>query len=245
MKIATIVSTAQLNLIEYDDYLMCLAHLCGDKTYSNFYRDASDRGAFVLLDNGVVETHVPMPVEQILHYAERVHADEIILPDTLYNRERTLTMGLAGIRAARDHGWGGKIMAVPQGENRVEWLWCLQAMLEWNINSIGISRFTNKYFLDRLEALQQASNLIDSAMGIHLLGMPGDPSEAWKIEQAFPGRIRGVDSGTAAIHTLANQKMSAQLSKPDIELDFRANLPVSLLKENIAYWKARVRGEPI
>jgi hypothetical protein len=33
--------------------------------------------------------------------------------------------------------------------------------------------------------------------------------------------------------------------KPDVELNFRGNLSVSLLKENIAYWEARCRGEKV
>lgn len=243
MKIATITPISHLNLIKNDDYMMCLAHLCRDKTYADFYRDASDRGAYVLLDNGVVETRTPMPSEQILHHAGRTHSDEFILPDTLYDREQTITKGLAGIRVARDQGWTGKLMAVPQGKDVTDWSWCLQSMLEWDIDSIGISRFVSRYFLDRTEALQYARNLIDSDLEIHLLGCHGDPLEIWYADQKFPGRIRGCDSGIASIYTQENLHMSDGEVKPDVELDFKGNLPVSLLKENIAYWEARCRGE--
>ena len=238
MKIATILPIPHLDLIDGDPYHMALAHLCGDKIYADFYRDQSDKGSFVLLDNGVVEKH-PMPADQVLRHAERIHADEFILSDSIYNREETLTMGLAAMRVADHHGWGGKLMAVPQGDSPMEWMSCLRTMLDWDINSIGISRFVSKYFLDRVDALTQAPLLIGSDKEIHLLGCPGDPIEIAEVEKRFPGRVRGTDSGIAAIFTQEGKKMEEREGKPDVELNFGESLPVDLLRENVEYWRER------
>ena len=220
---------------------MALAHLLRkDEAYKEFFLGRSLKGEFVLMDNGVVETGIPMAIETLLLLAKEIKATEVILPDMIRERTMTLRLGEDAINK-----WYGEcmLMAVPQGNCADVWCNCVKEMLFWPIKAIGISRFTNGYFSSRLEALQAVPKLIDSNLDIHLLGCPGNRSEILAIDKAFPGRIRGIDSGIAAIYTQAGMFMEDEQPKPVLDLDFSGDtLDMDMLKMNITYWKGLCGG---
>jgi len=244
MKISTILPIEYLRLERFNDYHLCLAHLLNDSDYFTFFFNRAREGKFVLMDNGVVETGRPLPMEKLLNLALRCGFNEVILPDSLNNRKETLSMGAKAIEIASEgYHMVPDLMAVPQGNTKDDWIQCVNEMLDWPVNGIGISRFTKAFFEDRVEALLAVEDLISSSKEIHILGCPGDPSEIARIECTFPGRVRGTDSGIAAIFTQAGRRMSDGGGKPDIALDFHNNrLDAALLKENIEWWIGECRG---
>lgn len=237
MKVATIVPTRHLPLIAGGDYYMALAHLVRDPEYAAFYRIQSALGNYVLLDNGVVETGTPMGIHELLETAESIKATEIILPDVIGDAETTLLQARECIPLAQSRGL--KVLAVPQGRTPSEWAACLRELLSWyEVNTIGISRFSP---VPRLEALWLVPELRASNKEIHLLGCGGDPEqEVRAIEWAFPGRIRGVDSGVASFYTKGWEVMLPGKPRPQVEVDFANDvLNEGLLRENIQIWRNR------
>lgn len=240
MKIATILPIPYLWLEKDSKYHLCLAHLMHRPEYQSFFTNrTSEEGNFVIMDNGVVETGVPMPIEKLMEIATDSKIHELILPDKIFDVKGTLKLGEKAIPVTQ--GSNLRLMAVPQGRTAREWLTCLREMVQWPVQTIGISKFVGKFFYNRYEALSMAwEDLIESDLDIHLLGCTSDPYEMNLIEQAIPGRIRGVDSGIAAMYTQAGKRMKNVPIRPKIEMDFNAQLDPMMLTDNVSWWKSRI-----
>lgn len=245
MQTATILPTSHLQREEGAEFHMALAHLVvKDVKYRRFFLKHS-QASFILLDNGVVETGEPMSIEQILGAALLIRADEFVLPDVIGDQYETLNLGYGAILKLREMTEDDEVLpvcAVPQGQDYEEWMDCLLEMLTWPVQTIGVSRFTNSFAEDRLALLRDASPLIDSDKEIHLLGCPGDPIEIHRINEQFPGRIRSVDSGIAAIYASTGAWLGVD-DKPNVELDFSKTLGAKRLSVNIERWKRRLEGQ--
>lgn len=248
MKIATILPTRHLGIEECNDYHLCLAHLMKDEEYKAFFKRKAGEGCFVMMDNGVVETGVPMPIERLVKIAKEVGVSEMVLPDSIYDHDKTLEMGKSALEYLHEDKdmWGKvSIMAVPQGKDPDEWVDCARKMLDWPlyINTIGISKFVSAYFPNRYRALTAAPFLIESERSVHLLGCPGDPNEVALVEEMLHGLVRGVDSGIAAMFTKAGVLMNGVNKRPKIELDFsNDSLQPDLLACNVSFWLRRCLG---
>jgi len=244
MQVATILPIPHLNLERDNHYHMALAHLVErDQAYTTFFRQMSDRGDFVLMDNGVVETGEAMPIDQIMFLAKVIRPTEIVLPDKIYDMGATLAMASQSLKYVRSVDVNIRVLAVPQGATPLEWAECCNRLLDMGVDSIGISRFVSKYFYSRLEALTMASRLLHSGVDIHLLGCPNDPHEVAATQRGFNRPIRGVDSGVAAMYTQVGLRMDGGEPKPDMKLDFTRELDMKLLKDNVEYWRDACRGK--
>ena len=61
---------------------LVLAHLIDvDETYTKFYREMSERGDFIIMDNGAFELGQSYEPSKLIELATRVAADAIVLPD--------------------------------------------------------------------------------------------------------------------------------------------------------------------
>lgn len=239
MRVATIVPIPHLELTKGQGYHLALAHLAQQEKYRAFFHWEEIAGAFVIMDNGVVETGSPLPAMRLLRSAELLLPDEVILPDTIHCRSATLRESTRVLEFLSARLPAVAFMAVPQGETRGEWVSCVREMIHWPVACIGISRFLTRYYPDRLAALMDVPDLIESRRDIHLLGCPGDLSEFHRIEAAFPGRIRGVDSGIAAICAQEGVRLG-EGEKPKRDLRFEQPMNAALLIDNIKVWQAAV-----
>lgn len=250
LRIATILPIPEMWREQDSDYHMALAHLADSPIYSEFFRKQSERGAFVLMDNGVVETGKAMQVRDLFRVGREIKATQICLPDKIFDCKTTLRLHEDAVRTDRN-GCESSFMAMPQGRNLDEWIKCATRMVEkaddWGVRAIGITKFLEGMVHHRSEAILAVPGLIESDLDIHLLGCLGnDPFEAYITGMALRNRIRGVDSGMAAIWTQAGL-LVGQDPRPKIELDFdnpsQSNL---LLRQNIIRWKNYVcYGVPI
>jgi hypothetical protein len=247
MKIATILPVSYLKLDEFVDYHMCLAHMMGIKDYWDHFEKMAKRGDHVLMDNGAAENGVPLPIEQILGIAEASGVTEITLPDHIRDRDKTLDAHAAAAEIATSYDV--KLMGIPQGRSQKQWTECARIMLScksyYGIEAIGISKYQHGIWDSRLDAINSVRGLIDSDMEIHLLGCYGDdPTEAYRVEQALPGRVRGIDSGISAIYAQNGQDLIGgyvDRAKPGHHLDFTKTPEFRLLVKNINTWEDLVR----
>lgn len=259
LRIATIVPTLYLTMTESENYRLALAHLLHNQAYANFFRQEpkhnSDSGHYVIMDNGVVETGEPFTDMSLFAAACKIFPNEIVLPDWSRDAGRTFRASRDGARkilSAYDDLEESretpisrpKFMYVPHGETQEQWRDSVLRVLDADFaHCMGISRLlVPRLFKHRSEALNMVPELIDSKMQIHLLGCPSNPWEAYEIDQEFRHRIRGTDSGIAAIYTQAGLNMRNGQDKPQIELDFDGVLNRPLLAANITEWQDRVLG---
>ena len=236
MEIATILPTRHLWLEDGSEYHLCLAHqIVKDIGYAAFFRKQVNKGKFVILDNGAAENGVPMSLDDLLMCVSFIGCHEMVLPDTIGDSEATLNLsGEAALKIRKNDPI--RLMAVPQGKSAGEWAACLKEMLTWDIDTIGISKFTVPgLFTSRAEALE-ALFYYHGSKDIHLLGYTGVPGEVQDIERRFPGKVRGIDSSIPTLYTQLGYKMD--IGRPDVELDLDAELDQTLLRENIWRWKS-------
>lgn len=239
MKIATILPTQHLRIEDASDYHLCLAHhLCQDLTYAFFFREQVRRGAFVMLDNGAAENGVPMVIRHILYLSEILECQEIVLPDTIGDKNKTLADSYAAFSEVEESAQKGiRVMAVPQGRTPQEWKTCVMEMVSWEVDTIGISKFiAPALFPSRLQALLELPELLEAKCDIHLLGYTGIEGEIGCIESLLPNRIRGVDSSIATLYTQIGQLLEDK-GRPEISLDLTVGLDEKLLNLNIRRWK--------
>jgi len=237
MKIATILPLRRMGFERDNDYHMALAHLLYNEEYRQFFIDKSARGDHVIMDNGVVETGIPMRIEELISLAKTIRATELICPDFLGNRWETVKWSSHGVYQADISGL--RSMVVPQGRDQDDWVKCMEEMLTWipRISAIGVSKFITSY-MPRAKAVE----LIDAQdhfIPIHLLGCPGDPREIADISSQFPGRVRGVDSGVAAFYSAGGVRMASGKPRPDSSFDFLdgSEIDPHLIQENREYWR--------
>lgn len=224
-KIAQIVPVCHLEQIKDNHYHMCLAHLVNHKGYAEFYEKMSNRGKFVLMDNGAAEG-CQLPIEDLLTAYKIINPTEIVLPDTLNDCVDTLRKTLNFVK---EHGnLPYRFMGVPQGKTFSEWCACVDVMLrEPRINTIGISKFLNIATGKKDIRYHACAHIRDVAerlgrerdIEIHLLGCDEGPQMVNMIQKAFP-TVRGCDSAFAFIATQGNVKISRNMGRPKGEIDF-------------------------
>ena len=258
MKIATILPFKHLSLEAGSDYHMFLAHLMDNPEYAAFAKWQAARGAFTMLDNGVVETGVPLHIYQLMRLAKDCGITEMTLPDKINDRVETRQLHSSAMEMLENYNPGQKVMVIPQGATRSEWVESVIDMLALaheypkQITAIGISKFCvnktredlrSKLFDSRLEALKAMPKSSSLKLDIHLLGCPDHPNEINQIRWACP-RVRGVDSGLPVFYTLHDLELTESSTRPvGKELNFNAEFKaecLTLLKHNISTWKALI-----
>lgn len=244
MKAATILPTPYLHLIKDDTYHMCLAHLIDvDPTYTAFYEQIGknkDNGKYLIMDNGVIEGD-QRPIEELVKKALMIGADELILPDVFLDKDATLEKSYEALRYVKDNFPIG-LMAVPQGKDLDEWLDCANAMLDWDIDCIGIPKVLTKVLGrdGRLNVLHMLGNRL-RGLDVHLLGCWTSPIEATLIERAVKNGdirpVRGIDSAIAYVYSREGILIS-DADRPSGHIDFSAHdADEELLKRNIKMWQ--------
>ena len=257
MKKATVVPVGSLPWVKNDDYHMCLAHVMArSDDYAQFYKFQHLMGRHVIMDNGAVETGRALSMGALLEIHERYPVTEIILPDSINNRVETISLMLSSLHELKQwknntnaYDYMGnlvypKIMAVPQGRNLDEWYSCLSTMIQKEeITAIGISKFTQGFsHFDRADLAM----LVPEHLEVHFLGCtsPSDLTVAVALSGRLD-RIRGIDSGVAAICANSDKKFESHAKRPEtVELDFSDRNPPSNIpqfEDNLTEWDYHIK----
>jgi len=130
---------------------MSLAHLVlADEKYANFYKAEGESGKFIIMDNSAFELEEQgrgVPLEDILSAAKKVGADEIVVPDILFDGDATVESAkdfMTYVKKFHPEMIGNvKFMAVPQASNKVEWWRCYNKLVNMkDITTIGLSKLS-------------------------------------------------------------------------------------------------------
>ena len=128
-----------------DSNYFCLAHhYASDPLYRDHFLQVrkNDPAAFILLDCGAAENST-VTQEVLLDIVTDLQPDEVIAPDVLFDKEKTLANFYSFLLAMHDQKLTDKtkIFACPQGETKDEWLQCYCMMLvNPDVSTIGLSK---------------------------------------------------------------------------------------------------------
>lgn len=215
MKLINIFPVGNMCLEYGQDMHMFLTHLV--ENYSMYADNAARVPGYKILDNSLIECDGAMSMETVLHAAEMIHADEIILPDVFQQGPETLQAvrdALAYLgKLYLDRNWPYKLMAVAQGRDEKEWYECYKTLLGMpEIDVIGIPKVLAKmhpkgrpYFVNNL------CNLGVADKEHHLLGLWYSLSELNEYDNL--DRIRSCD--TVLVGYFAKNNMNLLSVRPD------------------------------
>lgn len=194
MDFCIIPPTNYLDLANKGQRYFCLAQLYRDNSeYRNFFEEKVYEGKWVILDNGIGD-HNPVTMNELLEITCELNPSEVIPPDVLNMGIQTIqnleTFITKLHRLYDDNALGAppKILGVPQGRSRSEWLFVYEYMsLHPHVDTIGFSKIGIPFaFLDETndKKIKEARHMAyDTLMclgminkPIHLLGM-GDVRE--------------------------------------------------------------------
>ncbi len=175
-KLMVICPTKLLNHYSTDAHMVLTQYYWTDETYRNFYKERVRRGDFVLLDNGACELGRSISAGDVVATARDLHPNVVVASDVIYDAEATIARTTDFVKLKRELPAETSIMAVPQGDNLVEWFGCYEALnalqgVDW----IGISKFYCKKITGgRATLLRGISARVSKPC--HLLGLDGDPA---------------------------------------------------------------------
>lgn len=141
MLVALIAPVPNLELTQLGDIHMVLTQLVDNLQYRQFYKNESK---YKILDNGAFEG-TARHIEFIVVAAELVGANEIILPDIVYDCEATIDSAKSSLAWLRKHQLLGKYktMAVPQADTESGWWHCFNELNQMeHIDVIGFSKLS-------------------------------------------------------------------------------------------------------
>lgn len=221
MKFAHIVPIDNLWVTRNQPYHMFLTHLVKKSDiYKGFGRMCK---GYKILDNSLIELGDSVDLEDLCYAATAIYADEIVLPDTFMDGEKTfkriwqsLTQLATGSAIVGYVGETRKKMAVIHGKNIDEWFRCFRRVIEIDeIDTIGIPKVTHKmheegraWFVNAV-----ADDIINAGKEIHLLGLWCELRELEQIKDL--SKIRSIDSCFAAL--LAKNNYPICYGRPDGE----------------------------
>lgn len=255
MKAAAIVPQAYLPLTWDNDYHLALAHMIDAphfEEYTFFYRRVGQRAdKFLILDNGLIEGN-PRPLVELLEKADRIGADELVLPDVFRDSKATYKAVYESLRTMDMLHTEVRTMAVAQGNTLEEWVENAKELLQLPINTLGVPKvLVGIAGRDgRLAALQQIQEEIQaSGVQIHLLGCWESPLEIKVIEnyinQGKLIRVRGVDSALPYVYAKAGMRMSDG-ERPQGPIDFLdKDTDKTILNYNLVMWQAECGAVPL
>lgn len=217
------------NFSETQEYDLLLSHLFAHPEYIEFYTKKRQNrpNSFFILDNSAHEFQTGQSLSLLLDQAKLVGANEIVLPDTLFDSDRTwertkeammsLSMNYKGIPECIS-----RVMIVPQGKTLDEYLYCFRRMYDDYQTylpftglklTLGISKDYHEMFDGGvLTILNRLVPALDYNDDIHLLGWPLPLQDLYQIAQEYGVRIRSTD--TARMFTYAMSEVDLFESQP-------------------------------
>lgn len=249
-----------------DAHLM-LTHLVAEgNDYTNFYKD---RKELKVLDNGLFEHHVASPTSEIIAKARLTGAHVVIAPDILYDAKATVESTREFLeQVQRENGKRRgrserelQVMAVPQADNRKDYLWCYKQLSDLGCEWIGLSILacprsfeydTNSSEVkpNRIAAYRALleTHLWNPKVNHHLLGLGTHIDEV-----EFFAPIQSVISNDSSSPIVHGQRGINYINgvvpggKIGTKLDFSAATHdeyTSVVLENIQDWKTMARFGP-
>ncbi len=217
--------------IEYLDYVpedsrfhLCLAHLCTDQRYCDFYRAKRERGDMIIMDNSAYEFGEGIESGRLLDLIDSsgIRPHVIVAPDypgQHYSKTLRSLESFQTVVEHRQYDYPVSIMGVPQGEvgDHEQWLDCYDRMVyELGISVVGMSILALPNAFQHLTGTKDVSHnrlygslylvnkgLYASTVWHHYLGA-SSPSELQLIHQM--GLADSIDSSSPIWHGINSIK---------------------------------------
>jgi hypothetical protein len=243
---------------------LALNHLLVNDAYRHFMTVCGNQaGDWITLDNSAHEFHSGQAIQEVLTNAIAIKAREIVIPDTLFHAMFTVQQARDAFKFLSESALfqacspTPRLMVVPQGQDELDWAWCLKQLVETadaykfkDLLTIGLSKDYETRFPGGLRHLLRAYLEPYALIGIqtHLLGW----TCKWNLcdmarEFSF---IRSVDTAKPFIYAMAGYRLNHEkephtLHRPDDYFFYSfAEHPqeLEIAESNVTQFKLAARG---
>lgn len=147
MQLINIYPLGNLGMHYTQNMHMFLTHLV--EKYPFYAEFAKNVKGYKILDNSLIELGGAVDLKRVLAAAEKIGADEIILPDVFQKGPETLDAVNKALSELNDiypnRKWPYRLMAVAQGRDEQEWYECYHELLNNpDIDVIGVPKVLAK-----------------------------------------------------------------------------------------------------
>lgn len=221
-----------------------------DPCYRRFYLEQAERGASLILDNGVFDLGHSLDSEDLVRAAQKVKADEIVLPDVIHAGRPTVLASERGARALRRLTHSFRLCVVVQGSTDSDWLKCYDHFVKADyVNTIAIPSPKRRgppgsLAFDRILATRHldTNGLIAPHLAYRLLGLGDSGHLELSQQREFPW-IQSVDSSAPVVLgargvMIVPGKPYAKVSTCVEELSLISKARYPLIRQNIETLRA-------
>lgn len=232
---------------------LCQAHLFKEKMQGGLLQWMHDNANQLVLDNGTFELGIA-DVSATLKVARTLKPFEVVCPDAYQDKDKTLKLFHAHALPLSEVAT--RVMIVPQGKSVVEWVECLDTMMQSKTMSkmgpitIGVPKVLDSYPGGRSAALAWVETHVRGwgspyprEVQVHLLGMWRWLSTPMQLISSFP-YIRSFDTTWAYACAVAGDYATPTTNKHiivDWKPMYTSTETMRLAELNIAICKKAVR----
>ncbi len=218
---------------DYTNYHMALTHLVLKyPDYADHYKKLVEQGAFVILDNSLIELGEAASLEKVLEAAAIINPSEIVLPDVYKKGDDTINAVDNALielrRLAKENGperYRFQLQAVCHGETEEEWKETWHNLQQYHeLCTIAIPKVTEHQFGSRTPLVKWALENNEENKEIHLLGCWSDITEFKEYTSEMKNAIRGVDTSIVYHCAIDNTE-----KKPDWKIDLEKSYKIDPL----------------
>ena len=187
-------------------HVMLLAHLAEDEEYVRLAKSHPE--CYKICDNSIIEMGETFTIEKEFEAAEKLEAQELILPDGYPSGKKTQNLVLEAIDWLKNNNKLGrfKLMAVVHGQNVEEWLETFNLFNSIKeIDVLGIPKVLQTW-LSTKNRLELAEIFTKTDKEIHLLGEWYNLQNIVDIVNSKYGdKIRSCDTCLPALEAIQNK----------------------------------------
>lgn len=204
MYFCSIMPKGKYHLMYRDPVVMLLTHLVEkDETYARLAKEHTK--TYKILDNSLIELGGALSMDRLVAAAEKIDADEIILPDVFKNGEATVKAAKESIKWLKDHGYSKrfKLMAVCHGETEKEFKKCFRKLNRMReIDTIGIPKVMCSFDWVKKTRATLYPIFKKSKKNIHFLGTWYNLGELIDLPKPVYDKVRSVDTCLFALDVI-------------------------------------------
>lgn len=228
---AVIPPIPELKTFGNGDFHLLLTHLLDNADYRNHYKEQRGSGAYLILDNSAHEMGEGQGAHNLMLKAVQMNAQEVVVPDVLFNAEKTVERAVSAHETWFEGQHGGMLklnpsfMYVPQGQTPDEWSECLNQLIGIHVHAAyhyevrrhfvigvskdyemwdgGIKHLIGEYLYPQIKYCQTRFGITPS---VHLLGWGRDLWALAEVARAYLW-IRSTDSAKPFVYALRHMQL--------------------------------------
>lgn len=207
MYFCSIMPKGSYHLMYREPMVMLLTHLVEkDPEYVKLALEHPEN--YKILDNSLIELGGALSMDRLVAAAEKVKADEIILPDVFKDGEATVRSAKNSIQWLRDHNKLGiyKLMAVCHGTTPEAFKKCFDELSSLpEIDVIGIPKVMSSFnWVTNRNRASLFDIFKDGNAEIHFLGSWYQLGELLTMPKKVYSRVRSCDTCLFALDVIQN-----------------------------------------